>query len=432
MPIKNSLLVPLFLITVTLTITFFYVFSAVYYPQLYIVATYEDMYGEWGQAYFFLTTFVFSALNVISKGDYRSKWFFALLAAAAFYTFMEEVSWGQRLIGFDTPGFFNRHSYQDEANLHNLFTGPVESWTKTALTYMISLAFIGYGIIFPLTLKIRWKVATLCEHWGVAAPSLALVPAFAISAVCEMEFFAFNEAEVAELLVAMAMAFTALHHLLKNRPQWQAKNLYCFISVLLVVVVAAFMTTQSLLHNPEQKAEINNRLANGYEKFADRYERYDHYPAIAQVLQLYDQLKPDNAVILRRIAVNYRLAGDQQKANEFIDRAITAGLKQYTDDHDNVPSNISLAKSYHLANHPEKVYFYGFHAYEIALKKFEAAQDDAYWAYWLAKACEQINKQKEALKYYRKAHRLAPSNWRYERAYYEKKHLMERFYEEDE
>jgi tetratricopeptide (TPR) repeat protein len=440
---------PLFLITITLAITACYAVAAVYYPQLYVFATYEDMYGEWGQAYFFLATGIFSLLNVLRRDSSPDKlaavapepaegqpeaskshfkWFFALLAAAAFYTFLEEISWGQRLIGFDTPGFFSENSYQDEANLHNLLTGPVETWAKTALTYLLALGFIGYGVIFPLTLKARWKPALFLGRWGLPAPPLALLPAFVISAVCELELFAFNEAEVAELLVAMSMAFTALHYWLNNNP----RRLYYFMAVTLAVGAAAFTTTQTLLNNPSQKSEIEHRLANGYEKFADRYERYDHYRAIAQVLEFYDQLKPNNTVVLRRIADNYRLADDTQKADEFVNRAIEAGLKRYAEDPDNVPSNISLAKSYHLANRPEKVYFYGFHAYQLALKNHDKEPDNAYWAYWLAKACEQINQQQDALKYYREAYHLEPDNSRYERAYHEKKQRMAEFYEEHE
>ena len=428
------MLINLYLACISLTIVCFYAIAAIYFPQLYIFCTYEDMYGEWGQFYFFLATFVFSILNSINPANGRYRWFFMLLALASFYTFMEEISWGQRLFGFDTPEYFAKNSYQDEANLHNLLTGPEESWTKTALTYLVSAGFIGYGILYPLLLKIHWKVAERFYHWGLVPPPLALMPAFFLGVICELELFSFNEAEVAELLVAMAMAFTALNFWLQRHPAQQSNSLLYFVGTTIVVMASAFVTTQTLLNNPVQKAEITHRLANGYDKFADRYQRYDHYLAVAEVLQLYDQLKPDNTVVLRRIAGNYQLLERPEKAREFLYRAIDVGLKRISKDPDNVPSNISLAKSYHQVNRPEKVYFYGSHAYNIALKHYQEArenQDKAYWAYWLAKACEQINKQPEALKYFRRAHKLDPDSYRYERAYYQKRHLMERYYEED-
>ncbi len=422
-----------YLIFITFTIVLFYAVAAVYYPQLYIFCTYEDMYGEWGQFYFFLATFVFSTLNALDSHHKHSRWFFTLLALASFYTFMEEISWGQRLFGYQTPDFFEKHSYQDEANLHNLLTGPVESWTKTLLTYLISAGLMGYGLLYPLALKFRWKPAIWLDQLGVVAPPLALSPAFVIAAICEMEFFSFNEAEVAELLVAMAMTFTALQFYLRNRPSNSSTLLY-MLALTIVVLSLAFFTTRQMLNNPQQKEEIQQRLANGYKKFADRYERYDHFLAVAQVLEWYDQLKPDNTVILRRIASNYQLLNKPEKAEQFLYRAIDVALKRHQKDPDNVPTNVSLAKSYHEVKRPEKVYFYGSHAYEVALQKFQNSQDKldkAYWAYWLAKSCEQINKQIEALKYFRIAYKLVPENYRYERAYYQKRYLMEKYYDED-
>ncbi len=422
-----------YLLALSLSISLFYGLVVVYYPQLYIFATYEDLYGEWAQFFFFFATFIFSLLNVLEVKTGQYRWFFSLLALASFYTFMEEISWGQRLLDFASPAYFAEHSYQNEANLHNLLTGPVESWTKTLLTYLISIAFIGYGVLYPLFLKKKWQPAVFFNQWGVAPPPLALLPAFIVAAVCEMEFFSFNEAEVAELLVAMAMAFTAFHFYLQQKAYTDSTVVKGSILLTLSVFSLAYGVTELLLHQSAQRSEIHSRLANGYKKFADRYARYDHYAAIIEVLQLYDTLKPDNTVILRRIARQYDYLGQAEKAHEFLMKAIAVGLKRHTGEPKNVPTLISLAKSYHEIQRPEKVYEYAQQAYHIAYEKFLISNGNkqAYWAYWLAKSCEQLNRQPEALKYYRKAYKLMPSNRRYERAYYKKRHLMERYYAED-
>jgi len=429
-----KLLINSYFAFISLLIVAIYTITAVYFPQLYIICTYEDMYGEWGQAYFFLLTFIFAGLNVITPDTGRFRLFFALLALVGLYTFMEEISWGQRLIGFNTPDFFAEHSYQDEANLHNLLTGPVESWTKTSLTYVISLGMLVYGVLFPLLLKAQWRLALWADQWGCPAPPLGLMPAFLFAAIFEAEFFSFNEAEVAELLVAMGMSFTSLHFWLSKHTQWQSKRLAIFCAITLVVIAAAFSTTQILIHNPAQQEEINHRLANGYKKFADRYDRYDHYQAVVEVLQLYNQLKPDNTVILRRIRENYLLLGDEVQAALVLEDAIQIALTRHQADPENIPALISLAKSYHQVQRPEQVYLYAQKAYDLALQRAldnAGVAEQAYSYYWLAKACEQLNKQPEALKYYRQAHKLALNNGRYERAYYNKRHLMEQYYAED-
>ncbi len=422
-----------YLLFLSLSISIFYGIIAVYYPHAYIFATYEDLYGEWGQFFFFFATFIFSLLNVLKVKTGRYRWFFTLLAFASFYTFMEEISWGQRLLNYASPAYFAEHSYQNEANLHNLLTGPVESWTKTLLTYLVSIAFIGYGVLYPLCLKIKWRPAVFCDQWGVAAPPLALLPAFIVAAICEMEFFAFNEAEVAELLVSMAMAFTALNFYLQQKAYSNSIVLSSFILLTISVFGLAYGVTELLLHQSTQRSEINSRLSNGYKKFADRYARYDLYADVIEVLKLYDSLKPNNTVILRRIAHQYEYLNQPEKANEFLGKAIAVGLKRNVDKPNNVPTLISLAKSYHEIKRPEKVYIYAQQAYDIASEKFLTTDGgkQAYWAYWLAKSCEQLNKQPESLKYYRKAHKLMPDNYRYERAYFKKRHLMERYYEKE-
>lgn len=424
------MLVNLYFLLVSFLITGFYALTAIYYPQIYIFCTYEDLYGEWSQTFFFAGAFVFSALNASHKNFSPQRWFFLALALATFYVFMEEISWGQRLLNFKTPDYFAKHSYQDEANLHNLLTGPVESWTKKLLTYLVSSCLLGYGLLYPLALRVQWKPALFLERYGMVAPPLALSFAFIVAAICELELFSFNEAEIAELLVAFALANTALYYWIQQNPCKQPRQFYFFLSLLLIVFTASISTTLILLNESNQRKEINIRLANGYEKFADRYERYNNYRAVAQTLELYDALEPNNTVILRRIADNYALLDMYAKHDEFIYRAIEIGEKRYAASPDDVAAAISLAKSYYQVNRSEKVYFYGYQAYQIAKKNYDRGKDQAFWAYWLAKAYEQINKQPEALDYYHKAYKLNPDNARYERAYYEKKQLMVNYYED--
>ncbi|MBW3538901.1 MAG: hypothetical protein KY476_01395 [Planctomycetes bacterium] len=45
---------------------------------------------------------------------------FGLFAAAALFVALEEVSYGQHLLGFECPRWFERHNHQGELNLHNM------------------------------------------------------------------------------------------------------------------------------------------------------------------------------------------------------------------------------------------------------------------------------------------------------------------------
>lgn len=83
----------------------------------------EDSIIEWAQFVGFVLAAVFGGL--VSVGLARSG---EVLAAAAFGVFGlgclfiagEEISWGQRLFGFETPADFERMNRQGETTLHNL------------------------------------------------------------------------------------------------------------------------------------------------------------------------------------------------------------------------------------------------------------------------------------------------------------------------
>lgn len=57
--------------------------------------------------------------NPRSKNSFM-KFFFLILALTFFVVSMEEISWGQRLLGFETPYHLNLINVQDETNIHNI------------------------------------------------------------------------------------------------------------------------------------------------------------------------------------------------------------------------------------------------------------------------------------------------------------------------
>jgi hypothetical protein len=413
----------LFILFLTLTVSTFYLYAVLYNPKLYVLGTYEDLYGEWLQAYSFLAASLFSLLIVLNRQAEQSfRLFFILLFVAGLYVFLEEISWGQRLIGFESPEFFKKHNYQKEANLHNLLTGPVSVWTKDFLEYFIATGLICYGLIFPLLVHWRIGFGNFLVRMQMAPPPLSLAPAFVAAAVLEVEPYSFNEAEVAELLVALSMAIVAFIY-------WQKSSIKVFRPIglflmVIIIAVASYGTTERLLSSDKQRAKIEKRLKNGYERYAKRYARQNYPPGITAVLLAFNELEPNNTVILRKIAKNYLRIGDTEKSQQYLNLALNEGLKRFKDDPLNVATNVSLAKTYRQLSRPVETKLYGKQAYAISKKMLQRHPKDAYWAYWMAKSCEQINRQKKALYYYRRASKLAPGHSRYRRAYYKKRQLM--------
>ena len=192
-----------------------YFLMAAKFPLAYIVATYEDLIGEWAQVYLFAATMLLSIRVAWYKSSYRP--FFAVLALACFYVVGEEISWGQRIFNLTTPEFFETHNLQNETNLHNFFTGPISTTLKQSLEYLIALGLVVYGLLYPLLVAVRWRLALWFSNKGLPHPPLYLWPFFVLSAYLELGFISFNEAEIAEILIPLALAIMATNYLLALR-----------------------------------------------------------------------------------------------------------------------------------------------------------------------------------------------------------------------
>lgn len=70
-----------------------------------------------------ISSFIMFALFISllrSKNKYIKPIAALFIATVFFIMGMEEISWGQRLIGFESTEFFVRNNMQEESNLHNL------------------------------------------------------------------------------------------------------------------------------------------------------------------------------------------------------------------------------------------------------------------------------------------------------------------------
>lgn len=83
----------------------------------------------------------------------------------------EEISWGQRIFGWDTTGYFLEHNRQMETNLHNLAFGE-EQLAKTLFGSVLTTVLLLYLIVLPLLYpRVRW-IATISDALMVPVPGL--------------------------------------------------------------------------------------------------------------------------------------------------------------------------------------------------------------------------------------------------------------------
>lgn len=133
------------------------------WPGAYREAMQEDRATEWLTVALFLAAAVSFGVRAVRQ---RRVWD-ALLGAFCVVSVGEEISWGQRLLGFVPARQFLEHNTQQEANLHNLveaFGQP--KWTLIAL-------LLAYGVVLPLVLRIR-PAERMLQPFGVQAPAAPL------------------------------------------------------------------------------------------------------------------------------------------------------------------------------------------------------------------------------------------------------------------
>ena len=106
----------------------------------------EDNVVEWLQFLFFAIASMY-CLWIAGKGETRlvRRGFLALAALAALAA-LEEISWGQNILNFETPESIKSWNYQDEVNLHNY--EPLQG-------YRNSVPFILLGAIGLASIELK-------------------------------------------------------------------------------------------------------------------------------------------------------------------------------------------------------------------------------------------------------------------------------------
>lgn len=403
-----------------------YILMAAKFPLAYIVATYEDLVGEWAQVFLFAATMLLSIRVACYKSSYRL--FFAVLALACFYVVGEEISWGQRIFNLATPEFFEKHNLQNETNLHNFFTGPITTTLKQFLEYLIASGLVVYGLLYPWLVAVRWKLALWFSNKGLPHPPLYLWPFFVLSAFFELGLISFNEAEIAEILIPLALAIMAFNYLLalnnqqdlKNIPSWPAtesKRLaYQTSTLVLTVTLLAFATTAVSYSSSSLGEKIESRYLNGIEKFADRYKRFEQWDSAAQLYLLVIEKEPQRTVVLRNLFVCYSEMNDEQLSTFFLKKAEEQELDFLAKEPLRVASHLSLVDTYELMGDKESAADHLQGSLEIAKLNARRAPENASAAYWLGRAEEKNDNLDRALQEYQRAAQLRPGVLRFQKA----------------
>ena len=83
----------------------------------------------------------------------------------------EEISWGQRILGFESPEYFQANNDQQEFTFHNLVVGSVKL-DEVIFGPVLSYIILSYLIVLPLLWpRVGW-VQTLARKMVIPVPRL--------------------------------------------------------------------------------------------------------------------------------------------------------------------------------------------------------------------------------------------------------------------
>lgn len=148
--------------------------AAVPFFELYFWLTAEDSMIEWLQFLLLLAAgliFARMGLRLTYSHGHGLRLLYLIVALGTFFIAGEEISWGQRIFGWETPETLATVNYQNETTFHNIGSA------HQPFIYAVMLGGM-YGTLIPLLWLAFWNERPHSPLSALFVPPLCLVPAF--------------------------------------------------------------------------------------------------------------------------------------------------------------------------------------------------------------------------------------------------------------
>ena len=224
--------------------------------DLFYTSVQEDEWLEWATVWAFVAAaglFGTTSWRRFRAGARPLPWFLAGLGLFCLWVALEEISWGQRLLGYRPPSYFLEHNYQQEFNLHNVLESDLRKLAVKAV-------LLGYGVLLPLASLSGWV-----RHWlgrlAIEAPPIALIPSFlGTYALYETYPLRFT-GEIVELMMGLGFAFSALASLRASAPSEGSQTGKLVRPLLGSVVLVAVLAGASSLYTQRLRSVSPEAIA---------------------------------------------------------------------------------------------------------------------------------------------------------------------------
>lgn len=132
-----------------------------------------------------------------------------------FFGFGEEISWGQRIFGIQSPSFFSENNFQGEINIHNMMVMGVDL-NRWIFTYVLVLIFTFYFLITPIMYYKNKFPKTIVNRFSFLIPNYLYSSIFLITTLIINLNLAEKVSEVWECSFAVTIFFICFNSLNKK------------------------------------------------------------------------------------------------------------------------------------------------------------------------------------------------------------------------
>lgn len=149
-----------------MALMFFILILYIYFPNLYLIAVKEDSFIEYLQAIFYLIASAIgfrSAYLEFKKLQKLKCMILFFFSIGSFFIFGEEISWGQRIIGFTTPDLLKKMNTQQELTIHNI--GFIEHHIRYVFYLICSYACFGWIFFKQFNAQLYAKYFYAVPEW---------------------------------------------------------------------------------------------------------------------------------------------------------------------------------------------------------------------------------------------------------------------------
>ncbi len=153
-----------------------------YFENVYVR---EDGFIEYGTAIMLLCISILSFSRLIHLWNKTPLlWKIGTLGFAIIFLFGagEEISWGQRLFGWESSEYFIKNNLQQETNLHNMMVGETKI-NKLIFTQILISVLVVYLLILPILFRKIGAVEKLVNTFAVPIVQWSHTIAFVVFTV---------------------------------------------------------------------------------------------------------------------------------------------------------------------------------------------------------------------------------------------------------